>query len=203
MRSAIKVSLGVAATCSAAALAIPLATAGGGMHEVSPSTSGAAAASGGEPAIQLFRRPAAVTDVLSRDLREGPLLEGGVVDGGTVRRVQVAGTRAVYVARGRQPGTLCLVASGGLGCGDTAALRNEGLMWGSSWREGEPNRVEGLVVDSVTEVALELEDGSRLLTVPRENTFSFATEGRPRELRWEFADGGTGSAPVTVGGGRR
>jgi hypothetical protein len=198
MRSAVAVILGVAATCSAVVIA--LAAAGGGMHEVSPPSSGAAGASGGERALQLFRRPSTATDVLSRDLLEGPLLEGDVVDGGTARRAQVTGTRALYVARGRRPGTLCFVAPGGLGCGDTAALHEDGLMWGSSWREGEPNRVEGLVADSVTAVTLELEDGSRLLTVPRDNAFSFATGGRPRELSWTFADGATDATPVSLGG---
>jgi hypothetical protein len=113
--------------------------------------------------------------------------------------VRVDGRRVLYIARGRRPGTVCLVAPGGLGCGDTAVLHQDGLIWNSSWRDGEPNRVEGVVVDTVRKVALELEDASRLVTEPRDNAFSFATQGRPRELRWEYADGRTGSTPVTLG----
>lgn len=172
-----------------------------GHDDVAPDRSGAVGATGVESQVRLLRTPATAADAISADILTGPLLDGDVAEVRSARRAQVSATRAFYVVRGTRPGTICTVAAGGMGCTTDEELLDDGLTWGSSRREHEPTRVEGLVVDGVSTVTLDLADGTQLTTTPRDNAFSFATAGRLRALRWMDAGGRARTTPVFAGDG--
>lgn len=181
---------------AAAALFVAIAAGGGDRSHAASSPAAApgerAAAAGRAAAaaeVALLRRPRSATrDALPPALLGGPLLAGGALDLGTVRRAP-AGSRTAYVASSGDGQDVCAVLDGGLGCTALSALLDEGTTPSIIGRSGETLKVFGVAADGVTDIELvDLDDRATAVTVT-DGFYVAATDEWPQALTWEGPNG--------------